>query len=116
VKLRILFTTFATAVALTIAGTAFAQDKAAIDKGMKVYAAKNCKLCHAIAGEGQAKGPLDGVGTKLTVEQIRAWIVTPKEMTEKMKANRKPAMPVNSTLTKDDVEALVAYMASLKKK
>jgi mono/diheme cytochrome c family protein len=107
---------FATAVALTIAGSAFAQDKAAIDKGTNLYKTKNCKLCHSIAGEGQAKGPLDGVGSKLTVDQIRAWIVTPKEMTEKMKATRKPAMPVTANLTKDDVEALVAYMASLKKK
>ena len=115
-KLRMLFTMFATAVALTIAGSAFAQDKAAIDKGMKLYATKMCSACHSIAGKGNAKGPLDEVGTKLTADQIRAWIVTPKEMTERMKADRKPAMPANSTLTKDDVEALVAYMASLKKK
>jgi len=116
VKLRILFTMFATAVALTIAGSAFAQDKAAIDKGTKLYGTKMCSLCHAVAGKGNAKGPLDEVGTKLTADQIRAWIVTPKEMTAKMKADRKPAMPLNSTLTKDDVDALVAYLVTLKKK
>jgi mono/diheme cytochrome c family protein len=107
---------FATAVFLTIAGSAFAQDKAAIDKGTNLYKTKLCKICHAIAGEGQAKGPLDGVGTKLTAEQIRAWIVTPEDMTKKMKADRKPAMTANKTLTKEDVDALVAYMVSLKKK
>jgi hypothetical protein len=30
-----------------------------------------------------AKGPLDGVGSKLSADEIRAWIVTPAEMTKK---------------------------------
>jgi mono/diheme cytochrome c family protein len=116
VKLRILITMCATAAALTIAGSAFAQDKAAIDKGMKLYATKMCSACHSIAGKGNAKGPLDEVGTKLTTDQIRAWLVTAEDMTKKMKADRKPAMTTNKTLTKEDVDALVAYMSSLKKK
>jgi mono/diheme cytochrome c family protein len=116
VRLRILLTSAATVTFLAWAGTAFAQDKAAIDAGMKLYATKMCSACHSIAGKGNVKGPLDDVGSRLTVDQIRAWIVTPKEMTEKTKAPRKPVMPVTAKVTKEDVEALVAYMASLKKK
>lgn len=102
--------------ALAVGSTAVAQEKAAIDKGMKVYAEQKCSLCHSIAGKGNAKGSLDGVGVKLKAEVIREWLVDPKTMTTKMKAERKPAMKAYPTLAKGDVDALVAYMMSLNKK
>jgi cytochrome c1 len=55
------------------------------------------------------------VGSKLTADEIRAWIVTPAEMTKKTKAERKPPMRAYPKLEKEDLDALVAYMASLKK-
>ena len=62
-----------------------------------------------------AKGPLDGVGSKLTADEIRAWIVTPAEMTKKTNATRKPPMRAYASLPKEDLDALVAFMASKKK-
>jgi len=44
------------------AGTARAQDAAA---GAKVFADQKCSVCHSIGGKGNAKGPLDDVGSKL---------------------------------------------------
>jgi mono/diheme cytochrome c family protein len=96
-----------------VAAPASAQD-AKIEKGMKVYAAQKCSMCHAIAGKGNAKSPLDGVGSKLSEADIKAWIVDPKTMTEKTKA--KPGMRAYPKLPAEDLDALVAYMASLKKK
>ncbi|HXI29258.1 MAG TPA: cytochrome c [Vicinamibacterales bacterium] len=93
--------------------SASAQDAA---KGAKVYADQKCSVCHSIAGKGNAKGPLDDVGTKFTAAEIHEWIVDPKGMTAKHKAARKPPMPAKySALPKDDIDALVAYLASLKK-
>ena len=57
----------------------------------------------------------DGVGTKLKEAEIREWIVDPKGMTAKTKAERKPFMKAYPNLAKDEVDALVAYMMSLKK-
>jgi mono/diheme cytochrome c family protein len=93
-----------------------AQDQARIDHGMKVYAAQKCAVCHSIAGKGNAKGPLDDVGSRLTADQIREWMVNPAEMTKKTKAERKPPMRAYPNLAKADVDALVAYMLSLTKK
>jgi mono/diheme cytochrome c family protein len=90
----------------------FAQDAA---KGAQVYEAQKCSVCHAIAGKGNAKGPLDAVGSTLSADDIRAWIVDAKGMTAKTKAPRKPEMRAY-TLPKEDVDALVAYLATLKKK
>jgi mono/diheme cytochrome c family protein len=96
------------------AGTT-AQDKGQIEHGMKVYADQKCSVCHAIAGKGNAKGPLDDVGSRLTADQIREWMVNPAEMTKKTKAERKPFMRAYPNLTKADLDALVAYMLNLKK-
>jgi mono/diheme cytochrome c family protein len=92
------------------------QDKGQIEHGMKVYADQKCSVCHAIAGKGNAKGPLDDVGSRLTAAEIREWMVNPAEMTKKTKAERKPPMRAYPKLSQADLDALVAYMLSLKKK
>jgi mono/diheme cytochrome c family protein len=95
------------------AAAAAAQD-AKVAKGQQVYTDQKCSLCHSIAGKGNAKGPLDNVGGKLSADEIRSWITDAKGMTAKTKATRKPEMKMY-TLAKDDVDALVAYLSSLKK-
>ena len=114
---RLMIGLTAVAALLAFAGAAAAQDAKALEKGAKVYAAQKCSMCHAIGGKGSAKGPLDDVGSKLNAEEIRQWIVEPAAMTAKTKAVRKPPMPSKfSALPKDDLDTLVAYLATLKKK
>ena len=97
---------------------ATAQDAAQIEKGKQVYEAAmpKCKVCHSIAGQGNAKGSLDEVG-KLSVDDIKAWVRTPKEMAAKAKAERKPPMVpyTKEKLSDADLDALAAYLHSLKK-
>jgi mono/diheme cytochrome c family protein len=101
-------------VLMLAAAPASAQGSLA-ERGQQVYAASKCGACHAIAGKGNAKGALDGVGTKLSADEIREWIVNAPAMSAKVKAERKPAMRAYTALSKDEVDALVAYMQSLKK-
>ena len=98
---------------LGAAAMAAAQD-AKVAKGQQLFTDQKCTLCHSIAGKGNAKGSLDGVGSTLSADEIRSWITDPKGMAAKTKAIRKPEMKVY-TLPKDDVDALVAYLSSLKK-
>lgn len=104
---------------VAFASPASAQD-AKVEKGAKVYATSGCATCHSIAGKGNVKGPLDGVGSKLTAEQIHEWLTDPAGMAVKQKAERKPAMSMVAAklkaMSKEDAEALVAYLSSLKKK
>lgn len=101
---------------LALVGSAAAQDAA---KGKQVYeaATPKCKTCHAIGGVGNPKGALDDVGSKLKADDIKAWLRTPKEMTEKAKATRKPVMPAypKEKLSDGDLADLAAYLGSLKK-
>ena len=103
-----------TVIVVAWAGLAVAADDAKVAKGTQVYADQKCALCHSIGDKGNKKGPLDSVGTKYSADDLRAWIVDAKGMTVKTKAPRVPAMK-NYQLAKEDVDALVAYMATLKK-
>jgi len=104
---------FAVAALILVTAFAGAQDKVA--RGAAVYAEQKCSMCHAVAGKGNVKGPLDDVGTKYNAADLKAWIVDAKGMTLKTRAPRKPEMK-NYALPDADVDALVAYMATLKSK
>jgi mono/diheme cytochrome c family protein len=105
----------ALAVAIASAPAVAGQDAAAIKQGESVYGAQKCQVCHAVAGKGNKQNPLDGVGKKLTAADIREWILHPTEMSAKVKSTKKPPMPNKyGSLPAADIDALVAYMASLK--
>jgi hypothetical protein len=56
---------------------------------------------------GSRRYPLDGVGSKLSADDIRTWIVAPREM------NPKVSKRAFDSLSPPDLEALVAYVSSL---
>ena len=102
-------------LALAMPAVAAAQDAAAVKKGEEVYAAQKCSTCHAVAGKGNKTNPLDGVGAKLSADDIKLWIVDPAAATAKAKSTKKPPMPAKyGKLPAADIDALVAYMQSLK--
>jgi len=105
--------TFTAVLLWLMAGPAFAQDAA---HGKQVFTDTKCGVCHSVAGTGNKKGPLDDVGAKLSAADIRAWITSAPEMATKAKADRKPPMKAYTDLSKSDVDDLVAYMQTLKKK
>jgi hypothetical protein len=53
------------------------------------------------------------VGAKLSAADIRSWITEAPAMAAKAKAERKPVMKAYM-LAKDDLDALVAYLQTLK--
>lgn len=100
------------AICLGVAAAAAAQD-AKVAKGEKLFVDQKCTLCHSVGEKGNKKGPLDTMVAKLSDGEIREWITDAKAMTAKTKPIRKPEMK-QFALPKDDVDALVAYLVSLK--
>src|SRR5262245_38330227 len=96
---------------LFAAARAGAQDK--VEQGTALFTSQKCSMCHAVGAKGNKKGPLDDVGSRLKAEDIRAWLTGPDAMREKMKATRTPVMK-DPKLSKDQVDALVAYLLTLK--
>jgi len=109
--MRALRTLFVAVVFLALAGSASAQDKSAA--GQKVFADSKCAMCHSVAGVGNKKFPLDGVGKK-GADHIKAWLIDAKAAAAK--DGKKLAMPMKSfkTLPPADFEALTAYLLTLK--
>ena len=101
------------AVCLGLATTAAAQD-AKVAKGQQLFVDQKCTACHSVGDKGNKKGPLEGVASKLSADDLRSWITDAKGMTAKTKATRKPDMKAYALPT-DDVDALVAYLGTLKK-
>jgi mono/diheme cytochrome c family protein len=104
---RILFVA-AAVLAFAYAGSAMAADAAA---GKAVYdgAKPACKSCHT-----DVKNPLAKTGAENTPEELKAWVRTPKDMiTKKGKKGMMPAYGPDK-ITDADLEALVAYMATMK--
>ena len=103
--------TMAIGLLIALPAMAAAQDAAA---GQKIFVAQKCSLCHAVAGKGNAKGPLDGVAKKYTAAELKLWLTQPAEMGKKHNATRKPPMKSFAALPAADVDALVAYLQTLK--
>jgi mono/diheme cytochrome c family protein len=80
-----------------------------IERGRVVYAEQKCQACHSIAGVGSRRYPLDGVGSKLGADDIRKWIVAPREMNPRVSKRAFDSLPPA------DLEALVAYVSSLRR-
>jgi cytochrome c2 len=88
----------------------WAQDDPKIAKGKELFTAQKCSMCHSIEGKGNKNKPLDEIGSTLKPEEIRKWVTAPKEMKADTKMKAYPSLPP------EDLDALVTYLSSLKKK
>lgn len=82
-------------------------------RGRELFAVEGCASCHAIAGVGNPRHPLDGVGARRGPEQLRAGITgtdaaavpfTPAVVRRKLRYR---------ALAPADLEALTAYLLTL---
>jgi len=93
-------------------------DAAKIAAGKTAFETQKCGTCHMInkAG-GKLASSLDGVGGKMKLEDIRKWLTATAEMEAKLPAKPKASMATymkTKKLSAADVDALVAYLSSLK--
>lgn len=85
-----------------------AGDSARVARGRDLFREVGCTGCHVAEGVGSRRIPLDGVGSRLSADTLRAWVVDPRSVDPSV---RKPAY---DDLPEEEVDALVAYMLSLK--
>ena len=91
---------------------AFAQD-AKVAKGAALFESNKCSICHSVQGKG-GKKPLDGAGTRLDAATVKLWLTDPKGAEAKTGKKAMPPMKNFSTLQAEDIDALIAYVMSLK--
>ena len=104
---------FAVGLLAAWAVPALAQD-AKVAKGATLFADQKCTLCHAVAGKGNVKRPLDAAGARLDAATVKLWLTDPKAAEAKTGKKGTPTMKSFATLPQEDIDALVAYVMSLK--
>jgi cytochrome c2 len=76
--------------------------------GEKVYSAKRCGACHVIKGKGGKLGPhLSDIASKRDEQWLKAFLKDPKAINPESKMSRFKG-------TDEELEALVAYLLTLK--
>jgi cytochrome c553 len=92
------------------AAPAFAQEPdAMVMHGRTLFAARGCSGCHAVAGTGGGAAPdLTKIGTRLDQAAARQWLREPALHKEVVHSH------LLRTLTDVEVQALAAYLASLR--
>lgn len=103
----------ASALVGALAAPAAAQD-AKVAQGEALFAAQRCTMCHQVAGKGNKKNPLDGVGKTITADVVKLWLTDPKAAEAKTGKTGTPKMKSYASLSEADIDALVAYVLSLK--
>lgn len=111
-------------VAIAFSGVAYAQEGkyyslkegATIEpwlEGQQSMQVRGCLTCHSFGPSGNKKGPLDGIGKRLSADQIRTALTDPADWRAKSGAKREPACPPKPQLKKFEVDAFVVFLQSL---
>jgi mono/diheme cytochrome c family protein len=88
-----------------------ATDPERIAAGRRVYQQQTCARCHYLAGSGNPRNPLDGVGARRSPEELRDWIIGSAAVRELL-PERVIKLKQAYQLSDDELDALVIYLQS----
>ncbi|MBW6496087.1 MAG: cytochrome c [Burkholderiaceae bacterium] len=93
---------------------ASAEPSPLVASGRVVYQEQGCASCHAIAGEGNPRFPLDGIGDRLDAAAVRDWILATGVAATQLPRRTAITKEGYRELGVDEIDALVAYLSSLR--
>ena len=90
-----------------------------VDRGKTIFHTHQvaaCNRCHQVGGEGGVIGPaLDGIASRKDADYLRTSLVEPNaDIAENYPAPVSPMPPMNLLLDEQELEDVLAYMATLK--
>lgn len=85
-----------------------------LERGRTIYGQQGCATCHAIAGSGNPRHPLDGTGDRWTKEELTHWILGTGVATDELSPAVRRRKQRYQSLPPEDLNALVTYLSSLK--
>ncbi len=81
--------------------------------GKNIFETQGCPHCHAIAGQGNPRLPLDTVGSRRSATAIRQWIIAGDEVKGQISAGIVQVKQSYRRLPADELDALVIYLQSI---
>ena len=82
-------------------------------RGREVYNQQGCSSCHAIAGEGNPRNPLDEAGVRRTAVELREWITGTGAATRQLAPAVVRRKHRYQEIPDAELQALVDYLAGL---
>lgn len=82
--------------------------------GKRVFDAQNCARCHSVAGVGSPRSPLDGVGATLGPVELLHYATGHAAIAEDLSPRVLKEKQPYQSLSREDLDALVAYLQSLR--
>lgn len=87
---------------------------ARVADGKRLFEALGCMRCHAVAGVGSPRSPLDDVATRRDAAALRDWIVADAGIRNQLSARALASKEDYAQLPAEQIDALVAYLQSLR--
>jgi hypothetical protein len=85
-------------------------------RGREIYDAQGCSSCHAIAGVGNPRNPLDDVGSRRTAIELREWITGAGSATDQLSPAVVRRKQRYRSMPEAELQALVSFLVGLTKK
>lgn len=85
-----------------------------VARGQEVFAQYDCARCHSVAGKGNPRSPLDGVGSRLSRDELHGWVVAGEAVREDLSPRAISVKQTYVQMPAADLEALLAYLAWLR--
>lgn len=89
-------------------------DPALVARGRTVFEERACTRCHAAEGRGNPRLPLDGVGSRRTATELRAFVTGAGVAREQLTRSALRAKEEFANLPSTELDALTAYLATLR--
>jgi mono/diheme cytochrome c family protein len=83
-------------------------------RGRALFASKGCQRCHSVAGEGNARNALDGVGARRTPAELRAWTIGAEALADSLPPSAFRAKQAFQQMRAEELGPLITYLSSLK--
>ena len=104
----------ATDMAGSVPPATVALDPQCIAAGREIYQQQKCAACHAIAGQGNPRNPLDDVGARRSVQELRDWIIGAEALREILSPRAFSRKQTYRSLPDEELRVLVIYLQSLR--
>lgn len=83
-------------------------------RGLAVFEEQKCATCHSLAGKGNPRYPLDGIGSRMIAGELEQWITATGPAQAKLSSMVVRRKERYRMLPPRDMTALVEYLTSLK--
>jgi mono/diheme cytochrome c family protein len=85
-----------------------------VARGRAIFEDQACARCHTAEGRGNPRLPLDDVGARRSAEALREWVIGEGDAREALSATVRRAKERYREVPTADLDALVAYLSSLR--